>query len=304
MEHIEDQELEAEALAAIFDTSFEIISSSPNHWKIALYPIDTLDPDECLQVNHVGCNLIVKLPDDYPEIVPDLDVEIIRGLGPEQKETLLNLAIEEAEQFVGMPAMYSVCEKLREWLGDNNEKGLDDQSMHAQMLRKAREEEQKKVQAKQQFESQKIKEELTQTETEENAVRKRRAEGTPCNKEYFEIWKEKFDKEMEILEEEKETAESLNEKGGKKSAAKKLNEEELIEGRVSGFEQFSQKLGLANFDALEKAAEEAENEEGDVENLNVEELEVDEDLFDEDDDLDDLDFDSDDESDSDDEIDI
>jgi hypothetical protein len=145
MEHIEDQELEAEALAAIFDTSFEIISSSPNHWKLSLYPIDTLDPEECLEVNHVGCSLIVKLPEDYPEVSPDLDVEIIRGLGPEQKEILLNLAIEEAEQFVGMPAMYSVCEKIREWLGDHNEKGLDDQSMHAQMLRKAKEEEQRKV---------------------------------------------------------------------------------------------------------------------------------------------------------------
>ena len=87
----------------------------------------------------------MKLPEDYPEVSPDLDVEIIRGLGPEQKEILLNLAIEEAEQFVGMPAMYSVCEKIREWLGDHNEKGLDDQSMHAQMLRKAKEEEQRKV---------------------------------------------------------------------------------------------------------------------------------------------------------------
>jgi len=145
MDCLEEQELEAEALAAIFDTSFEIISSSPNHWKIALFPTDTFDPDECLEVNHVGCDLIVKLSDAYPEVLPELDVEIIRGLGPEQQETLLNLAMEEAEQFVGMPAIYSVCEKIREWLGDNNIKGLDDQSMHAQMLRRARDEVQKKV---------------------------------------------------------------------------------------------------------------------------------------------------------------
>lgn len=149
-DHLEEQELEAEALAAIFDTAFEIISTSAtdeisNHWKISLYPIDTLDEDECLEVNHIGCNLIVKLTQNYPEELPNLEIDIIRGLGPEQKETLESIAMEEAEQFLGMPAIYSVCEKIREWLADNNVKGLDDQSMHAQMLRKAREQELKKV---------------------------------------------------------------------------------------------------------------------------------------------------------------
>jgi len=142
---------------------------------------------------------------------------------------------------------------------------------------------------------------LSQTETEEMAVLKRRAEGTPCSEEHFEAWKEKFDKEMEELREQEEEEESQREKITKKGAIKKLDEEELMESRSTGFEQFSQKLGLANLDALEKAAEEAENEEGDVEDLNVDELDVNEDLFDEEDDLDDLDFDSDDESDYEDE---
>ena len=53
--------------------------------------------------------------------------------------------MEEAEQYSGMPVVYSVCEAMRGWLGDNNVKGLDDQSMHAQMLRRARDEELKKV---------------------------------------------------------------------------------------------------------------------------------------------------------------
>jgi len=146
MEHLEEQQLEAEALAAIFDTSFEIVSSSPqNEWKITLYPIDTLDPDESLEVNHVGCMLLVTLPSNYPEVLPELNIEIIRGLGPEHRDTLLEMARNEAGQFLGMPAIYSVCEKMREWLGDNNVKGLDDQSMHAQMMRRSREEELKKV---------------------------------------------------------------------------------------------------------------------------------------------------------------
>ena len=45
----------------------------------------------------------------------------------------------------GMPALFAVCEVVREWLADNNVKGLDDASMHAQMMRKAKEVERKEV---------------------------------------------------------------------------------------------------------------------------------------------------------------
>ena len=145
MDHTEEQELEAEALTAIFDTAFEIISTSPNKWIIKLFPVDTEDEEESDEVNHVGCNLIVNLPEDYPEVLPELDVTVIRGLGDEHKDILLSLAREEAEQYTGMPAIYSVCEAMREWLVSNNVQGLDDQSMHAQMMRRARDAELKKV---------------------------------------------------------------------------------------------------------------------------------------------------------------
>jgi len=149
-------------------------------------------------------------------------------------------------------------------------------------------------QKQQEFESQKLKEELTQAESEEIAVRKRRAEGTPCTKENFYAWKEKFDLEMEEKA-EKEAQEALkdqtNSKKSKNSNAK--SKEEEMEGRLTGYQQFSEKLGLVNLDALEKAAEEAVN-------LDVEDLDVDEDLFDDESDLDDLDFDDEEESDDDD----
>lgn len=152
------------------------------------------------------------------------------------------------------------------------------------------------AQVQQQFEAQQIKEELTQAEAEEIAVRKRRAEGTPCNKENFYAWKGKFEKEMEekrLEEEEQAMNDRTNKKGKSKGGAGggKASEDEARGGRLTGFEQFSSKLGLVNLDALEKAAEEAENEGAE---LDVDELDVDEDLFDEDEDLDDLDFDSDD----------
>ena len=44
-----------------------------------------------------------------------------------------------------MSAIFSICETLRSWLADNNVKGLDDVSMHAQMMRKMQEVEKNKV---------------------------------------------------------------------------------------------------------------------------------------------------------------
>ncbi len=55
------------------------------------------------------------------------------------------MANEELEAYMGMPAIYAVCEAIRTWLGDNNVKGLDDVSMHAQMMRKQMEAEKSKV---------------------------------------------------------------------------------------------------------------------------------------------------------------
>jgi hypothetical protein len=146
--------------------------------------------------------------------------------------------------------------------------------------------------AKIQFESQTIAEEITEAEKEELEVRKRRAEGTPCNKENFLVWKEKFDAEMVEKEKSKDDADALKEKTNAKKKTNKnvVTEEEKMEGRQTGYQLFSSKG--SGLDALEKAAEEAAAAGDD---MDVEDF--DEDLFDEDSDgdLDDLDFDSDDE---------
>ena len=138
---------------------------------------------------------------------------------------------------------------------------------------------------------------MSQAEVEEIAVRKRREEGTPCNKENFEAWNERFIEEMKEKRYQEALEEAAKDKLSKKGGIKKRSEEEEIAGRLTGAQQFNQKLGLVNLNALEDAADEAAAEDG----IDVDDLDVDEDLFDEDDDLDDLDFDTDDELDSDDE---
>lgn len=144
----EEQEMEAEALSAIFDTAFQVTSDTqPFEWTVKLVPVDCGgDPDEEKSQNHVGINLLVTVPLDYPEMsLPELDVQILKGLTEEHRTELLQMARAEAANNAGMPAIFAICEVLREWLSDNNTRGLDDASMHAQMMRRALEEERKKV---------------------------------------------------------------------------------------------------------------------------------------------------------------
>jgi hypothetical protein len=294
-DQIEEQEMEAEALQAIFDTSFEVLSSTqPFQWSVRLLPVDCGgDEEEEKFQNHVAVKLVATIPETYPEeSLPELDIIVLKGLAEEQRQKLLQIANDESQANIGMPAVFAICEAVRTWLGDNNVKGLDDGSMHAQMMRRAMEEAKAKEKLNLQYESQKVEEELTAAELEEIEVRKRRAEGTPCNEENFLAWREKFDKEME--EEaiknaniDKKEKSSNNKKKGNANTAKKDDD---IENRLTGYQQFSGKIGLLNMEEIEKAADQAENEPSD---LDVEALNVDEDLFDDEEDLDDLDFDSD-----------
>jgi len=147
-QHLEEQEMEAEALAAIFDTAFEIRSSEqPFVWAVKLVPVDCGgDTDEEEAKNHIMVKLVAHIPLDYPEgKLPRLDLEIIKGLSQDNKDELLRLANDEAEANAGMPAIFAVCEAVRSWLADNNVKGLDDASMHAQMMRKAKDAERREV---------------------------------------------------------------------------------------------------------------------------------------------------------------
>ena len=139
-DHAEEQEMEAEALAAIFDTHFHASNAYPHTvWTIELYP--HVGDDE---PNFVACRLIVTVPHDYPNAaLPSLKVELIQGLATDEHLPLLqNLANDEALSNEGTPCVFAVCERLRDWLVDNNVKGLDDQSMHAQMLRKQQQQQQ------------------------------------------------------------------------------------------------------------------------------------------------------------------
>lgn len=169
----EQQQMEAEALAAIFDTHFTICDDSsnsihnndnhhhqttkPRQWSITIYP-ETTGSDPSTEEsggtattttttttnNHVACQCTVTLPRDYPDnesSIPSFTIEIIKGLAPEHAIQLQHIAEQEAIHNAGTPSIFAVVERLREWLVEHNVKGLDDVSMHAQMIRKQLEQE-------------------------------------------------------------------------------------------------------------------------------------------------------------------
>merc|ERR1712238_406949 len=287
------------ALEAIFDTAFESISSSPPfQWSVKLFPEDGEEGEQSPD-NHVGAKLIATIPEEYPECLPLLEVQILKGLAEEQRKILLALSNEEAKANEGMSAIFSICETLRSWLADNNVKGLDDVSMHAQMMRKMQEVEKNKINTQQIFEASKKEDQMTAVELEDIAVHRRRTEGTPVNADSFKIWKTKFEielaeKALEVAAIESEREKTTTRKKGNTSL--KIKEDEQHASRLTGFDQFSSKTGILNLEAIEKAAEEAGNVEGESSlNLDMAELEVDEGLFDDEEDLDDLDFESDEE---------
>jgi RWD domain len=141
-DHCEEQEMEAEALTAIFDDCLHIVNDKqPFAWEISLWP-EQHSPEE----NHVGIKLLAKIPLDYPEVsLPEFSIEILKGLTPDHADDLLAMAKEEAEANMGLPSIFAVCERLREWLAENNIKGMDDVSMYAQMIRREKEKEKEEV---------------------------------------------------------------------------------------------------------------------------------------------------------------
>jgi len=139
--HEEEQEMEAEALSAIYESSFQI--QSPKCWSILLRPMDTGVPfdhdNDCEddEQNHVAVKLSVTLTPLYPiSEIPLLEIKTLKGLTQEHERILLQMAQQEANNNMGMPVVFTICEAIKSWLLDHNQKGLDDTSMHAQMMRK------------------------------------------------------------------------------------------------------------------------------------------------------------------------
>ena len=171
----------------------------PNKYKIKLLPTDKGES------NHVGVYLICEVPPEYPEVVPTINIEVIKGLGASHEEEIMALGNEKLAENLGMPSIFATAEAIREWLVENNIEGQDG-SMYAQMMRKQSQkdvdEKKKEKKAAIARAADKENEVVELDPVEQEIIRKRQA-GTAVTMEIFMKWREDFEAEKRALEGEK-----------------------------------------------------------------------------------------------------
>lgn len=194
----EEQELETEALQSIFEEEFSWIAE-PTEFEVKLAPV----VEEGVEV-HVEAALGVKFLENYPsEAIPEYTLRSVKGLSAPLLEDMKEIAVKSSTDEIGGPVVYNVCEALKDWLGEHNEPGQDDNSMYSVMMRKeAAKEAAEREKNQTGLGSGKGKDsEEAQAAAKEKARLKARAEGDPVTADSFAAWKEAFEQEMrdEIL---------------------------------------------------------------------------------------------------------
>ena len=199
----------------------------------------------------VSVELVTQIPAACPSELPDLSIARSKGLNPQQLEEVLNLARKTAEENLGMPSIFVVCEAIREWCQDNNLPGQDG-SMYAQMMRRTqlkevevrKKEERASLVAMAESERSSYEE---RTPEELERIRRRQA-GTPVTAEAFMAWKAKFEAEKRLS--------SGVEVGGKESS-------EREDDRPTGRQLFLSNQAGRETDVMAAAmGEDGEEEEG------------------------------------------
>lgn len=219
MDFQEEQQQEIEVLESIYPDELEKLSETHFTIKISL--------DTETQRRH-KLLLDVKYPETYPEVVPNLHIEIVEDededeedeensdddLDNEDTNRMLNLAEtvsfvreditsllmklnEEAEMQVGMPSVFALVTLLKD---------------EAEIL----------FQAKVDSEQKKYDEELAKRDAEEQ----KKFNGTPVTKETWAAWRESFRKEMNYEEKDLQAYRELHQG--------KLTGKEIFERGLAG----------------------------------------------------------------------
>ncbi|KAI8376177.1 ubiquitin-conjugating enzyme/RWD-like protein [Radiomyces spectabilis] len=169
-DYLEEQRNELEALESIYPEEFEDLGEEG--FKILVHPDDQ---DEAAPV---VLTLNVKYTPQYPDELPETEVEVVSGeLTGAQKERLHQAVQTAGEESLGMVMVFAMASVLKEELNNVlNESQRTQAAMEAEKRRLEEEREQAKF------------------------------KGTKLTVERFMEWKAKFDKEMETQEEEERKA--------------------------------------------------------------------------------------------------
>ncbi|CAJ0592422.1 unnamed protein product [Cylicocyclus nassatus] len=180
MDHKEQQIQEIEALQAIYqEEELEVICDEYPNISVR---VNLKSNQENESPSDFEVALVVELPEDYPDAIPRIRLEGIDHLFTKERiQKAVQLLENEAGSNLGMVMVFTVVSALQDELGVL----LAEKMKEAEL--KVEEEKQK-----------------------EEAISRKKFEGTPVTPETFLAWKEKFDKErkalMEKNQKDRETA--------------------------------------------------------------------------------------------------
>eukprot|EP00474_Spongospora_subterranea_P002901 CRZ03359.1 hypothetical protein [Spongospora subterranea] len=207
MDFVEEQNMEMEALESIYMADF--VQTSSTSCEIYLQPFTDDD-------SNVAVTLIAEFPSKYPSVIPSISIEINRGLNEYQRQQLVCLAHETAQNNVGSAMLFSVAEELKSWMMDNNVKLMTE---HEQILeRKMRREDQKHSRNVVQSDGGASDDDYCNV-SESQAVQN----GTMLTVENFNLWKEKFEREIKVVWEEEDKL-NMDPEASKRMTGKKYFE--------------------------------------------------------------------------------
>jgi len=115
---MEDQrEFELEALQSIFMEDLTVMDH-PGHFEIKILPIP--DAEDQLD-NKVAIKMEVKLPLNYPSVLPEIHLRVDRGVSSKNCTILENRVREESEKLVGEQMIFMLTSIVKEWLDEHND---------------------------------------------------------------------------------------------------------------------------------------------------------------------------------------
>ncbi|XP_071742594.1 uncharacterized protein [Rutidosis leptorrhynchoides] len=122
-DHVQEQEMEIEALEAILMDEFQEIhpsesglNTSNRCFQITLSPQD--DETDESSTTPVQLGLIFSHTEKYPDEIPLLNVKSIRGIHTSDLKVLKEKLEQEASENLGMAMIYTLVSSAKDWLSE------------------------------------------------------------------------------------------------------------------------------------------------------------------------------------------
>lgn len=128
-----EQADEIEALESIYMENFAVVEESPlTKIRLLLEPERDYGDEAEDAVMFVSLKLFCTFPDTYPDVMPEITVEPVKGIDERQVRQLTDKLAAEAEASVGLAMVFNLAEVAKDWLTENN-KDMDE-SAYQDML--------------------------------------------------------------------------------------------------------------------------------------------------------------------------